>query len=131
MSGHGEKLSRKKEKAIAALLSQPSIPMAAKEAGIGESTLWRWLQLEDFNSEYRKARREVVTHAITKLQKGMSDAVQTLQEVMMDNEAPASARVSAAKTMLDMGIKGMETEDLEERISKLEKIIEEKHIEKS
>jgi hypothetical protein len=38
MTGHGEKLTRKKEQAIAALLSEPSISRAAKTASIGENS---------------------------------------------------------------------------------------------
>jgi hypothetical protein len=41
MTGHGQKMSRKKEQAIAALLSQPSIARAAKKSGIGEKTLFQ------------------------------------------------------------------------------------------
>jgi hypothetical protein len=44
MTGHGQKLSRKKESAIAALISLPTIGDAAKLVGIGEKTLFRWLQ---------------------------------------------------------------------------------------
>ena len=39
MSGHGEKLTRKQEAAIAALLLQPTITAAAAAVGIGEATL--------------------------------------------------------------------------------------------
>lgn len=120
MTGHGQKLSRNKERAISALLSRPSVASAAESVGIGERTLWRWLQLDDFKEAYRKARSQLVSQAIALVQSGMSSAVKTLQDIMADKDAPASARVSAAKTMLDMGLKGVEIEDLEYRISQLE-----------
>ena len=123
MTGHGEKLSRNKEKAISALLSQPSIPEAAKVVGIGERTLWRWLKLESFMESYRKARREVVQQAIALVQGGLSEAVRTLQNVLNDDKAPASARVSAARVMIDMGLKSAVIEDLERRIAEIEKTI--------
>jgi predicted DNA-binding protein (UPF0251 family) len=82
MTGHGEKLSRNQEKAISALISSPSISEAAKKVGIGEKTLWRWLQLNNFKRRYQKARRVVVRQAIALVQAGMSDAVKALQEVM-------------------------------------------------
>ena len=126
MTGHGEKLSRNKERAISALLSSPSITEAAKIVGIGEKTLWRWLQLDNFKNAYRAARKEVVSQAIAQVQKGMSDAVKTLQDVMTDSNAPASAKVSAARAMIDMGLKSTEIEDLEKRISDIEKILERK-----
>ena len=40
--------------------------------------------------------------------------------VMHDSESPASARVSAAKTILDTAIKAVELEDLEQRLTALE-----------
>jgi hypothetical protein len=39
---------------------------------------------------------------------------------MQDAEAPASARVSAAKTILETAVKAVEIEDLEARIMALE-----------
>ena len=121
MTGHGQKLSRKKEQAIAALLSQPSIGGAAKKIGIGEKTLFRWLRLDDFQKEYKNARRQVIDQTIAQIQSVMSEAVQTLLNVMSDDAAPASAKVSAARALLDIGFKVVEIEDLENRIEKIEK----------
>jgi hypothetical protein len=57
MVGHGSKIGRKQEQAIAALLSNRSIEEAAHTAGIGGTTLLRWIQEPQFNKAYRKARR--------------------------------------------------------------------------
>jgi hypothetical protein len=121
MTGHGQKLSRKKEQAIAALLSQPSIGGAAKKAGIGEKTLFRWLQLDEFKRTYKTARRQVIDQTIAQIQSVMSKEVQTLLNVMSDSAAPASSKVSAARALLDIGFKVVEIEDLESRIEKIEK----------
>jgi hypothetical protein len=121
MTGHGQKLSRKKEQAIAALLSQPSIGSAAKKVGIGEKNLFRWLQLDEFKQAYKTARRQVIDQTISQIQSVMSEAVQTLLDVMSDGAAPSSAKVSAALTLLDIGFKVVEIEDLESRIEKIEK----------
>lgn len=122
MAGSG-KLSRNQEKAIAALLNHSSIPEAAKSIGIGERTLFRWLKLDPFKSAYREARQEVVSQAIARIQAGMARAVTTLKAVMKNEDAPASARVSAAKAMLDMGLKVVEIENLEARIDEIEKVV--------
>jgi transposase-like protein len=57
MVGQGEKFGRKKEDAIAALLTQRNIEEAAKAAGIGANTLLRWLNVPEFQAAYREARR--------------------------------------------------------------------------
>ena len=126
MSGHGEKITQNQEKAIAALLKFPSIPEAAKSVGIADRTLFRWLKNEDFQEDYRKAKREVIDHAISQVQTVISSAVQTLKDIMINNEAPPSARVSAARTIIETGIKTIEIQDLDDRITKLEKILSDK-----
>ena len=120
MTGHGEKLTRKQDQAIAALLTCPSILDAAHQSGVAEVTLYRWLKLEAFQAGYREARRQVVQQAIVQIQGVCADAVATLRAIMQDSAAPASARVSAAKTVLDTAVKAVELEDLEARIATLE-----------
>ena len=127
MNGHGQKLNRNQEKAIAALLSNPSIPAAAKAIEVGESTLSRWLKISSFQAAYRSARKQVVSLAIAKVQAAMTEAVDTLKSVMNDAESPASTRVAAARTILDLGIKSVEIEDFEERIKILEIMVEGKN----
>jgi hypothetical protein len=116
MRGPGEKLTRKQEVAIAALLTAPTIADAAHASSISEPTLWRWLQREDFQTAYRQARREVVSQAVAYLQQVAGEAVDTLRAVMQDAQKPASARVSAARAVLDLAIRGVELEGLEARI---------------
>lgn len=122
--GHGEKNTRKRELFISCLLTEPNIRAAAKAAGIGESTGWQWLQDPDFQAEYREARRMALSQAISRLQQASSTAVATLEEVMSDQEATPASRVTAAKAVLEMAMKGVEMEDLAERIEKLEQAVE-------
>jgi hypothetical protein len=83
-------------------------------------TAWRWFKQESFQTAYREARRAVVQFAIVQVQQATGEAVETLRSVMQDAEAPASARVSAAKAVLETAIKAVELEDLEARIVALE-----------
>ena len=126
MEGHGEKFSRKQEQAISALLNEPTIEAAAKRIGVGETTLWRWLQIPSFQEQYRQAKRRVVEHAITQLQSACGEAVACLREVMGDREATDSSRVSAARAVLEQSIKTVELDDLNGRIAALESILEHK-----
>ena len=120
MKGHGEKLSRKQEALISAVLTAPRLADAAQTAGMGEVTAWRWLKQEAFQTVYREARRAVVQHAIVQVQQATGEAVAMLRQVMQAADAPASAKVSAAKTILETAIKAVELEDLEARIVALE-----------
>lgn len=119
----GEKFSRNREAALAALLRTGSVSAAAKETKIGETTLWRWLQDPDFQREYKQARKVAMETAIQSLQAGAAEAVQCLRDIMADEEASASAKVSAAKTVLETAIKLTELEELSERVAAIEKAV--------
>lgn len=117
----GEKLTAKQERALAALLACGEVKAAAKEAKVGETTLWRWLQTPGFQSRYRAARRQVSEAAIAQLQTDATGAARVLREIAEDREAPASARVSAAKAVIEHALKGVELIDLEERVEEIER----------
>jgi len=115
------KLDRQKEQAIAALLAKPTIEEAAAAVGIGYATLRRWLQDPGFATEYRRARRDLVSQVAAQLQSAAGEAVAALVAIVRDPEAPASARVSGARTILEFTSRAVETEDLTARIETLER----------
>ncbi len=118
-----EKLTPKQERALVALLDCGEIKKASETAGINEATLWRWLQLSDFQTRYRAARRQLVETAIAQLQSDCTIAARVLREVAEDKEAPASSRVAAARTILEQSIGAIELMDLQERVEMLEKML--------
>ena len=119
MAGHGSKFGRKKEAAIAALLSQRNHEEAAHAAGVSKRTLNRWLKMPAFQSAYLAARRAAMFQANARLQQASSAAVSALVKVMIDPSTPASARVRAADCILVRGNQGLENEDLNVRLSLL------------
>jgi len=124
MAARGSILGRKQEEAIAALLTQRNVEEAARSAGIGVRTLLRWLKLPEFQNAYRQARRETFSQSIARLQQGTSAAATTLLKVMIDPSAPASVRVRAADSVLNHASKAIEIEDIEARLSELERASE-------
>jgi hypothetical protein len=124
VAGHGTKFGRKKEEAIAALLTQRNIEEAARVAKIGTNTLLRWLQLPEFQAEYRKARREVVSQTTARLQQAMGAAGTTVLKLMTDVNVPAAVRLRAAECVLDRGLKSIEIDDIEARLTELEQAAE-------
>src|SRR4029434_9544648 len=121
MSASPNPLTPRQEQSITALLVQGSLQAAAEVSGIHEKTLRRWLRDDAaFQRAHREARRQVVQHAIVQVQQATGEAVETLRKVMQAVDAPASAKVSAAKTILETAVKAVELEDLEVRIVALE-----------
>jgi hypothetical protein len=122
MSGTG-KLSRKKHMLIAELLQRPTIREAAEAVNLGEATAHRWLRDPTFQRSYKAARLQIVDFCISRVQKASSEAVDVLREILRDNTAPASSRVSASKIILELSLKGLEITDILERLDNLEQAI--------
>lgn len=122
MKGHGSKFPQKMETSIVGLLTQPTVEEAATHAGISGPTLWRWMQEPGFQVEYRKARRQAMGQAVAQLEQASSLAVKALKEIIQDTSAATSARVTAARTVLEIGLKAIELEDLAGRAEELERM---------
>jgi hypothetical protein len=121
MAGHGEKQSRKREQAIAALLSEPTVEAAAKQAKVAERTLRGWLKEPAFNREYREARRQIVEGAVCRLQQTMIMAVLTLNRNLTCG-LPAT-EVRAAQVILEQSVKAVELADLAQQVEELRRQI--------
>jgi hypothetical protein len=119
--GNGGRRPQREDAALAALLSEPTIASAAAKAGIGESTLLRWMADPAFRDRYREARREAIEHAVSRLQQAAGKAVDVLVAVAEDRTSAPAARVSAAKTVLEHAFRGLEMLDLAARIEQLER----------
>jgi hypothetical protein len=73
-----------------------------------------------FMEEYRAARRKIVEHALVRLQHDADGAAGVLMEVAQDVTAPASARVAAARTILERAMHTIDQDELQARIDRLE-----------
>jgi hypothetical protein len=115
-------LTPKQHKALAALLSEPTVKAAAANVGIGERTLHTWLREPAFDEAYTDARHEAVHLAVGRLQNATGVAVDALIEVLDTayTPAPAAVRVSAAKAIIEYAIRFRELDELENRIAQLE-----------
>jgi hypothetical protein len=120
MTGHGAKFPRKKEEAIAALLTRPSVEEAARTIGVEPKTLRRWMRVPEFQAAYLQARREAVTQALARMQQGSGAAASVIFKLMVDASAPPAVRLRAAECVFDRAIRGVELEDIEARLAALE-----------
>jgi hypothetical protein len=111
MEGHGQKLTSRQEALIAALLTEPTYATAATKAGVGETTLYRWMHLPAFRAAYRQARRELVDGAIGRIQAGTGVAVEALIEVARHGRRDGD-RVRAAVAVLEHAFRGLADADV-------------------
>jgi hypothetical protein len=122
--GHGEKLTRKTEQAIAALLEHPTLDEASKACGVSKRSLMRWLQDADFQKKYRDAQRAVVDTAISKLQAATVKAVETLERNLTCGNF--FAENSAAQAILTHSFKAIELSELRAEIEGIRLLLDEK-----
>lgn len=118
-----EKLSKKQEKFLVALLNSNSIVEASRKAEISSQTGHVYLNDPAFNSEYKKIRRQIFQFATNKLQQTVDEAVEVLKSVMLDDAEIGATKVSAARTIISNAFKSHELDELDERIQKLEELM--------
>src|SRR5437016_2391452 len=122
--GKSERKARQREQLILALMQQPGIEKAAAAAGISTVTAWRVSKTPEFQEEYRRARKEAFSQAVARMQQASGAAVTTLLKVMVDQNAPPASRVRAADCVLDRATKAIELDDVEARLSEVERSID-------
>jgi hypothetical protein len=121
MIGHGEKKSRKLDAFVANLLLHQTVEEAAHTTGISVPIGFRWMKDPAVVGKLRMARRDAMNRAIVRLQEAASGAVDCLCQVQKEGESE-SARVSAARCILEQALRATELGDLEDRLAKLESI---------
>ena len=113
-------MTPKKQKALVALLTHPTKEKAAAAAGITSKTLRSYLNDPEFQAEYRKAFAGLVADATRKVQQTLDPAVAVLREIMEDSNENGQVRVSAARSVLEYGLKMTEQTDILDRLTELE-----------
>ena len=113
-------LTAKQQKALTALLNNRTQEEAAKAAGIAPRTLRNYLSDTDFKQEYIKRCSEMVSDATRQAQQGLCPSINALRAIVDDAEQPPTARIQAARILIDTSVKLTEIYDLQARIEALE-----------
>jgi len=105
MSRNDSELSTKQKKFIEALISSPSITAAAERSKLSRKTAHRYLQNPRIREELEKVQGEVTTFVRNEVARAMVSAVLTLEQIAADRTVSPGARVSAARAILEIGLK--------------------------
>ena len=105
-------MTPRKEKALAALLSQPTKEAAATAAGIDSRTLRRYLTDPEFQERYQAAFSELVGDATRQAQQSLNPAISTLREIVEDKQQNGQVRIQAARSLLEYGLRLTEITDI-------------------
>jgi hypothetical protein len=112
--------ARHRQRAIAALLTAPTIAEAAKVAGVSVSTLMRWQRQPEFKAEIESVKRQYLASAVGELQASATLAVRTLRRVLQLPHSSNLELIAASRAILDYCERYSVADSLNERITKLE-----------
>lgn len=113
------KLTAKHMAGIAALLTSPSVRAAALACGVGETTFYAWLRLPAFQEALGKAGGDALRQAMGRLQARAGMAIDTLEAVCSSPDEGGSAKVAAARAILDFGFKALQVNELESLVAEM------------
>ena len=116
------KVTAKQEKAIIELLNptNKSVLGVANKLGIGERTIHTWLKQPGFRKALGESRNRLREDALERLKESVITAVECLTGLLSGKEI---IRLKASQLIIDYTLKLRETEDFDERLKKLEKIL--------
>jgi len=108
----GDILTAKQTKALAALLTQPTKEKAAQAAGIGLTTLKRYLETPEFQAAYQKAVSELISDAAMQAKQSLNPALSCLRSIVESSDETSAARIQAARSLLEYGLRLTEIVDI-------------------
>ena len=124
------KLTRKQRKTIVGLIENHTIGDAAKQSGVSESAIYRWMKLEVFNTALDDAIGSAIDGGVRRLIAGREEAFNVLYD-LMKNAEKENVRRMAAKDWLEQLHKYVEAEIVMKRLERIEIYFEETRLEKS
>ena len=124
---HNETLTPIQQRAIIALMESRNIKVAAQRVRVGRSTLQRWLKEPAFQKALSESESEVIGNASRSLLAGMEIAITELYRIMTNpNPDSENTKRKACNDWLGFLLKFREYSNYEERISNLERVLNNK-----
>ena len=116
---HPDALPPKQERALQALLDQPTHKEAAAAAGISDTTLWRYKKDPAFARRLQEACREAFDHTVARLQHGAPEVVSILFDLARREDVAPSTRVAAIRLHLDYTLRATELQAIRAELEEL------------
>lgn len=114
---------RNYEEIALCVLTSPNLKAAAEKAGISYKTLMRYRKNPEFQTAYQTAKQERFALTMQKAQAYTLEALETLREIQSNPALNESARVSAAKGILELGTQLHSMEAIEAELAELRKVV--------
>ena len=118
------KLTDRQLKAIPIIVTSPTYTEGCQKAKLNRTTLYDWLSQPEFKAELERQRDEITAEAFGVLSQSLTKAVETLTG-LLDHQDDRLKRLTA-KDIIDFIIRHKENEDLDKRLTKVEKCVADK-----
>lgn len=117
------KKSENYENVALAILTTSTFDEASKKAGVSVATIGRYRKDTEFQKVLNKIKEQLFNESMQKAQGYCLESLEVLKVIMNDEMATDSSRVSAARTILELGISANDKKCIIEKIEKLERRI--------
>ncbi|KOP27283.1 hypothetical protein AMR41_05805 [Hapalosiphon sp. MRB220] len=121
-----KELTYSQYEALVLLAAGYSDDEVAEKTVVSTHTIRRWRKLPEFEKLLRQAQLKFIDSALAELIKGAREAVKVLNDIITDPDVPSRTKVSAIAVLLTHIVKMREI-DLEERLERLEAIVDGNH----
>ena len=93
------------EAILAALTQHRTVSAAAAALGISTRAMYDRMQKTDFRVMYEEVQSDLMRKTAATLQDRVNDAVETIADIMTNEDATPSVRLQAAQSILDLAAK--------------------------
>ena len=117
-----KRLSPRQLETIPIILATASISEAVKQSKVARITIRRWLEQPLFKKTIEEKRQELFEAGLNRL-KASTDKASLVMIALLESKDENVRRLTA-KDILNFALKALETQDLVDRIEKIEEILE-------
>lgn len=105
------------------ILTTSTYEDAAEKSGVSKSTLYRLRKDPEFQDIINQVKNSMFQDTMKKAQAYSMESLEVLRTIMNDGAATDSSRVSAARTILELGLNSAEQEMILSKIEELERMM--------
>lgn len=105
------------------ILTTSTYEEAAEKSGVSKSTLYRLRKDPEFQDIINQVKNNMFQDTMKKAQAYSMESLEVLRKIMNDGAATDSSRVSAARTILELGLNSAEQEMILAKIEELERMM--------
>lgn len=89
------------EQIVAAIIQAGSVTQAAQTLGISPRSMYDRMGRDSFRAAYSAAKSDIIRSAVYTLNQSLSDAVETVREIMHSETSSAGTKLQAARMIID------------------------------